>query len=82
MLIVFLDPGLNKMYSLSTAYLTIGSRCHTHRVFMPRSFFMEGKKVELSAKLHGALLFQRLSKSLFKQVAEFHGMNQTTNASS
>ena len=49
---------------------------------MPRSFFMEGKKVELSAKLHGALLFQRLSKSLFKQVAEFHGMNQTTNASS
>jgi len=44
---VFLDPGLNKMYSLSTEYLTTYSRCHTHPVFMPRSFFMEGRKVKL-----------------------------------
>jgi len=36
----------------------------------------------MSAKLRGALLFEKLSKSLFKQLAEFYGMNQTTNASS
>jgi len=46
MLIVFLDPGLNKMYSLSTVYLTTCSRCHIHPVFIPRSF-MEGRKVKL-----------------------------------
>jgi len=44
MLRVFLHPGLNKIYSLSTEYLTTCSRWHTHPVFKPRSFFMEGRK--------------------------------------
>jgi hypothetical protein len=59
MLIVFSDPGLNKMYSMSTVHLTTRSRCHTHLVFMPRSFFMEGRMVKLCLPNYMVLYYSK-----------------------